>query len=227
MFVVAACAAGASAQGVKPTLDSRWADLAGADDGKATRALLALAATPKETVAFLKDHLKPVKADPKRVAQLVKALESTTFSVRVQATAELEYLGKYIKADLEAAQKSAGDIETKMRIQHVLAKIPSEKKPEPPQMPRLTGRSVGIRNVNGEITILIDGQPLDLSKLAPPPPPPPPLPPTGWVRAVRAVTLLEHLATPEARDLLEAIAAGEPDAMPTAAAREALGRLKK
>src|SRR5438105_14980659 len=80
-------------------LDARWADLASPDEGKATRALLALATTPKETVAHFKEHLKPVKADPKRIAQLIKQLDSSNFAVRAQASAELEYYGKYIKPD--------------------------------------------------------------------------------------------------------------------------------
>jgi hypothetical protein len=210
-----------------PTLESRWAELTNADDGKATRALLALAATPKETTAFLKDQLKPVKADAKRVAQLVKALDSQNFVIRTQAMAELEYLQKYIKTDLEAALKNNPGAETKMRLLQLLDKIPSDKKPEPPAVPKLgAGKSVGIRTVNGQVTIIIDGVPIDLSKV-PTPPPPPPGPPAGWVRAVRAVHLLEHLATPEARQILESIAAGESDALPTVAAREALARLKK
>jgi hypothetical protein len=44
---------------------------------------------------------------------------------------------------------------------------------------------------------------------------------------VRAVTLLEHFGTPEARAIIEAIAGGESDALPTIAAKEALERLKK
>src|ERR1017187_4898162 len=79
----------------KPTLETRWADLASPDDGKAARAPLALAATPKETRAFLEAQLKPVKAGAKRVAQLVKALDNANFTVRTQAMAELEYFGKY------------------------------------------------------------------------------------------------------------------------------------
>src|SRR5207253_6672808 len=39
-------------QPAKPTLDSRWAELTTTDDGKAMRALLALATTPKETTGF-------------------------------------------------------------------------------------------------------------------------------------------------------------------------------
>jgi hypothetical protein len=210
----------------QPTLESRWADLASPDEGKATRALLALAATPKETTAFLKDHLKPVKADAKRVEQLLKSLDSTNYAARVQATTELEYYGKYIKNDLEAALKSATQSETKTRIQQLLDKIPKDKKAEPPPAPMKgrPGSSVSVMNVNGKITILVDGKPIDMAQAAPPPPPGPP---QTWLRAVKAVAILEHLNTPESQQLLQSIAAGEPDALPTTAAREALVRLKK
>lgn len=223
-FVVAQPAA-------KPNIESRWAELASADEGQATRAILALAATPKETIAFLQDKMKPIKADPKRVAQLVKALENSNFTIRSQAMSELENLGKYIKADLEEALKKNTDTETKMRLQQLLDKLPKDKKAEKPMpMPKFGGggRNVAISNVNGQIRIVIDGQVIDLNNLTPPaPPPPPPGPPASWVRAVRAVNLLEHMATPEARSLLQTLAEGEVDALPTVAAREALERLKK
>ena len=134
------------------------------------------------------------------------------------------------KADLEAALKNNLDTETKMRIGQLLDKLPKEKKAEKPMpMPKGGGgRNVSISNINGNIRITIDGQVFDLNNLTPPaPPPPPPGPPSGWVRAVRAVNLLEHMGTPEAQEILRAIAAGESDALPTVAAREALERLKK
>ncbi|MSU77944.1 MAG: hypothetical protein EXS16_07595 [Gemmataceae bacterium] len=215
-----------------PALDARWADLGSPDDGKALRSALSLSATPKETLAFLKDNLKPVKVDPKRVAELVKGMQSANFVVRTRASAELEYLGKYIKKELESAAKESGDAETKSRIQQLIEKMPpdpnAKKEPAPKLAPNLGGaRSISVSNVNGQITIIVDGVPLDFSKMAPPPPPAPPGPPSGWRRAVRAVTLLEHLATPEARDILQTIANGESDALPTIAAKEALGRLAK
>jgi hypothetical protein len=218
-------AAAASAQ---PALDQRWTDLASADETTALRALLALSATPKETTAFLNEHLKPVKPDTKRIAQLIKQLDSTNFAARNQAMKELEYFGKYIKADLEAALKADPAVERKTRIQQLIEKMPRDKKDEP--MPKMVpnarpGSSVSVSNVNGKITILIDGQPLDFSKMTPPPPPPGP--PQSWVRAVRAVTILEHLGTAEARQILDSMAAGEADALPTVAARAALDRLKK
>jgi hypothetical protein len=46
-----------------------------------------------------------------------------------------------------------------------------------------------------------------------------------WVRAVRAVAVLEQIGTPEARQVLEALARGAPDALLTQDAQAALGRL--
>jgi hypothetical protein len=59
-----------------------------------------------------------------------------------------------------------------------------------------------------------------------PPPPAPPRPNLGWARATRSVALLEHLATAEARLLLQSVAAGEAEAPPTKAAKDALERQK-
>jgi RNA polymerase sigma factor (sigma-70 family) len=53
------------------------------------------------------------------------------------------------------------------------------------------------------------------------------LPPPAWLRAARAVAVLENIATPEARQLLESLAAGERDALPTREAKAALERLNK
>jgi hypothetical protein len=226
VLALLAATPGVFAQPASAKLDSRWADLASPDEGKATRAMLALAATPKETTAFLQDHLKPVKADTKRVAQLLKQLDSSNFGVRNQAMMELEYLGKHIKSELETALKGNPLPETRRRIQELLDTMPKDQKAaEPPMLPKGRPGSVSVSNINGQIRIVIDGQVFDPSKMVPPPPPPGP--PSSWVRAVRAVTLLEHLATPEARAQLQALAAGESDALPTIAARDALERLKK
>jgi hypothetical protein len=53
------------------------------------------------------------------------------------------------------------------------------------------------------------------------------LPPPAWLRAARAIAVLENIATPEARQLLESLAAGERDALPTREAKAALERLNK
>ena len=48
-----------------------------------------------------------------------------------------------------------------------------------------------------------------------------------WTRAVRAILLLEHVGTPEARALLKSMASGHVDACPTRSAKDALARLAK
>jgi hypothetical protein len=203
-------------------LTAAWADLASADEVKAARALLALSATPKETTALLAKHLKPVKADSSAIAKLVKDLDSDDVKTRDAASQELEYLGKYAKAELEKHRNDTTSAEVKKRIGDVMDKMPTDEK-TPAAPPQLKGSRVGVQNNNGNITIIIDGKALDLTTLAPPPPPAPNL---KWLRVARATVLLEHLGTPEARQILERVADGEAEAPPTKAAREALQRLK-
>src|SRR5206468_13127208 len=47
------------------------------------------------------------------------------------------------------------------------------------------------------------------------------------LRAIRAVEVLEHIATPAAREHLKTLAAGQPGAEPTVAAAAAIKRLEK
>jgi hypothetical protein len=55
----------------------------------------------------------------------------------------------------------------------------------------------------------------------------PPSPPKDWTRAARAIAILEHIGTPEARAVLKTMSDGVAEAPPTRAASEALDRLNK
>jgi hypothetical protein len=203
-------------------LNVAWTDLGSVDEAKAARALLTLSAAPKEAVALLGQELKPVKIDTSMIAKMVQDLDSNDLKTREAATRELAYLGKYAKPELDRHSKKATSEEVKHRIADLLERLPvDEKVPAPPM--KLTGNTVGVNNVNGNITIIIDGKPLDLTKLAPPPPA---LPNVGWLRASRAAALLEHIGTPAAKEILQRQADGEADAPPTKAARDSLNRLK-
>jgi hypothetical protein len=202
-------------------LNAAWTDLASADEVKAARALLAMTANPKETTAFLARRLKAVKVNKDAVAKLVQNLDSDDLNTRNAASQELEYLGKYAKAELEKHKGTTPSAEARKRIGDLLEKLPDDEN-RPAAPPQLKGNRVGVQNNNGNITIIIDGKPLDLTTLAPPPP----APNLKWVRAARAAVVLEHLGTPEARQVLEKLASGEAEAPPTKAARDSLERLK-
>jgi hypothetical protein len=207
-------------------MKSLWADLAGTDEAQATRAALVLASHSRETVAWMKEHLRPVKTNSEYVAKLLARLDGDTLEEREQATADLEYLGKYIRKDLEKLVAGKGATEAKKRARELLERIAAD---DPPPKEADGGKGIGggrgvsITNINGKVSIMIDGKVVDLN----PKVVIPPGPPRSWVRAQRAVAVLEHIGSPEAEELLKAIADGEREAAPTKAARDALSRLRK
>jgi len=140
-----------------------WADLAAADEAKVVHAILTPGTKPQETLAFLKANLPPVKADTQRVAQLIADLDNDKFTVRQRAAEDLEYLGKYIKDDLEKALATNPALEVKQRLQQLLDKIPDPKKDAKAQPNLGNARSISVSNVNGQIKIVVDGVPLDLT----------------------------------------------------------------
>lgn len=201
-----------------------WGDLAGADDTALTRAILTLSKNPADTVAFLKSHMRPVKADAKRVAALIADLESNQFAVRQRAFEELEYLGKYIQADLEKSQASAGT-EAKQRLQQLLDRIPKpmkDAKAAPLAKPGVN--AIQIQMVGGVRRVIVNGVPVE----GPGNVGPVAIGPSAyWVRAERAIAILEDIGTPEAKAIVEELARGEPDALPTEKAKAALERWGK
>jgi hypothetical protein len=210
----------------KISLQSAWDDLAGDDQAKIARASLVLGRSPAEGIAFVKQNLRPVKVDAKLLERWLKDLDAEESGTRASAQEELEYLDKYIKDDLKKVLAKPASAEARKRIQKLLERIETAEKNAKPPAPGpmgFKGRSIGVSNVNGQITITVDGVPLDLT---------PRIvvaagPPRHWVRAVRAIGVLEGMGTPEARQLLERIADGETDALPTIEARAALARLGK
>jgi hypothetical protein len=211
-----------------PPFPVAWQDLLSADEVKAARAVALFAGKPADGVAFLSEKLRPLKVEPKRVAKLVAELGDKDFATREAAQQELEYLGKFAKGNLEAALKEATAAEARDRLTRLLGKIAryeaSDKADEVvPEKPVINGRSVSVSNRNGQISIVIDGKPLELTpkvieKLPPPP---------AWTRAARAIGVLEAIGTSEAVKLLEAMALGEDNAPPTRQAQDALARLKR
>jgi hypothetical protein len=203
-------------------LESLWSDLGSSDESRASRALLTLASTPKETTALLKERLKPVKVDAAQVKKWLKQLDDEEFDKRESATRELEYLDRFVKSHLEKALESETSSEVKKRINDLLKRLPGAEKEK---IPQLAGRNVQVSTRNGQIEIVIDGKKLDLAAMAKQAPAP--APNSQWVRAARAVALLESLATAESKAILKTLADGESGARPTDEAKSALERLQK
>jgi hypothetical protein len=212
----------------KPSLEAAWQDLAGDDQARVTRAALILGRSPDAAVDFLKRNLRPVKADPALLKRWFAELDSEDSAVRATAQDELDYQGKFIKEDLKKAKDAADSAEVRRRLGQLLDKIEAAEKAakQPEKGPGFIGkggRSISVSNVNGQLQIIVDGVPLDLTPRIVLPTGPP----KQWMRAVRAIGVLEALDSPAARQLLQAIAAGESDALPTVQARAALERIGK
>ena len=110
-------------------LDALWADLAGNDAAKAYRAVWALSAAPKETLAFLNEHAKvPRDTVLDRIPKLIADLDDASFEVREKASQELEKLGRAAHPALKKALESPSP-EVRRRAEMLL-----EKKGEPPPL---------------------------------------------------------------------------------------------
>jgi WD40 repeat protein len=98
-----------------------WTDLAADDARTAYRAVHALAASPTQTITYLKQHLQPVsELDPKRVAQWIADLDSEQFAVREAATKELAALGELVQPALRQALKGKPSAEVRKRLEGLL-----------------------------------------------------------------------------------------------------------
>jgi WD40 repeat protein len=120
LWDVAAAFQPAAARGPAPTakaLQTHWTDLALTDGGKAYDAIWALAAAPEQAVALLAKHLDPIRpASAKRLAALIKDLESEEYEVKSKATRELEALGEAAGKALRKALDSAKDVDLRLRL---------------------------------------------------------------------------------------------------------------
>src|SRR5262249_16071229 len=99
-------------------LDILWNQLAGDDAGKAFEAITAMSAGAAPAVAWLRGRIKPGGAiDEKRLAGWIADLDSPQFTVRQQASAELEKIGDEAEPALKKALAVRPPLETRQRIE--------------------------------------------------------------------------------------------------------------
>jgi WD40 repeat protein len=158
-------------------IEQCWQVLATNDGGKAFAAICDLTTSPKESVAWIKESVKPTAAvEMKRIDELIAQLDDNQFKVREKATGELYKIGEPIVPALEKALAGNLTLETKRRLEEIRN--------------RLTTR-------------VLQGDRL---------------------RNYRAIEVLERIGTPEARQVLEELAAGAPGTLLTTSAQAALKR---
>jgi hypothetical protein len=199
-------------------LDGLWADLI-KDEPAASLAVLRLYKQPEHAVPFLKAKLRPLKLDGDRCNQLLKELGSDDEKTWKAAWDELEYLDPRLAIDLPTLMQNVTENPARTRM----VELCSERKAD-----SLAGKDVQIRPVgkdgynftadNGSWWAEHKVERIGGSFWNPK---------RAWMRATRGVAILEQLGTPEAVRVLEQLADGHPDAAPTKAAKESLGRLKK
>jgi RNA polymerase sigma factor (sigma-70 family) len=110
-------------------LTALWSELSGEDAARAYRAILILAAVPKQSVPFLRERLQPVAAadDPVR-RRLVADLDRADFQARQKAMAELERLGWGAEPTLRKALGEQPPLEVRRRIEQLLAKLSGKER---------------------------------------------------------------------------------------------------
>jgi hypothetical protein len=153
----------------------------------------------------------------------LKQLDDDEFDKRDAAYTELEYHGKTIRTRLEKTLEKNPSPEVRNQVTRLIEASYSDDLMPPPAAPLNPMGGISITTIGGKRIIKIDGREIDLNpkvieKRGPQP---------AWIQAARAVAVLEHLDTPEAKELLRTLAGGEADALPTKSAAAALERMSK
>jgi hypothetical protein len=101
-----------------------WTDLESDDAAKAFQAMSRLSAVPAQAVRVIKERVKPIRTpDGKRIAQLLRDLESEQFAVREKATRELEEIGDAVEPALRKAMANKPTAELRKRLALLLEKV--------------------------------------------------------------------------------------------------------
>lgn len=119
-------------------LQSLWADLARTDGPAAWRAIWKMTAAPKESVSFIREHLRPtVPADTSVVSRLVSELDSPRFEIRTKATEKLEKMGDLAVPILREALRHKPELEKRRRIERLLDRVARERENPSPDRLRM------------------------------------------------------------------------------------------
>ena len=102
--------------------EALWNELGGRDAADAVHAVRAMKAAPAESVAFLRERIRPAPPPDPLVVQLIADLDSDDFAVREKATADLAKRGRTVEPELQKAYANQPTPEARWRLETLLAK---------------------------------------------------------------------------------------------------------
>ncbi len=137
-------------------VEALWGELKGPDAARAGKAIEELVRAPRQVVALLTQHLKPVpRVAADRIVRLVRELDDKAFRVRDRAAAELHGLGEVGERALRAALKGGVPLEARRRMERVLERMANE--PPPAEVVRAVRAVEVLERIGGrEATALLE-----------------------------------------------------------------------
>lgn len=209
------------------SLEVAWELLLGREP-ESTRAILQLAKTPAETIAFMAERLHPVSLTTDRLQSLLDDLRSPDGDVWQPAFRELEYFDPRLASGLEELVE-LDEMKTSPARNRLVAVLSGRKIESTADYKYITLRPVGDDGFNFcgsdnpdtcgsswwaehkvELLNRVYGNPKH-----------------EWTRVVRAICLLESFGTPDAMAIIERLSEGHPDAQPTRVAIDALTKAER
>jgi hypothetical protein len=103
--------------------EALWTDLGSPDAARGYQAVWTLAASPRQTVPFFEQYLKPILALPAEVGRLVADLDSKHFSVRDRASQRLGEVAELGEPLLREVLRKQPTLEMRRRVEMVLARV--------------------------------------------------------------------------------------------------------
>ena len=173
---------------------------------------------------FLKKKLKPLKISSAQVKALLLKLGTKNEELAKAAFEELEYFDPRLAIDLETLMDRYTEYPVRQRLVEVLSGRDADSLKNYEDLKiravdngyNFTGKmSKGVISWWAEHRVerIMTGHLYGGTK-------------KQWTRAVRAIVLLEHIRTPDAVAILNAMAGGHPDAYPTKVAKESLAAMR-
>jgi hypothetical protein len=116
--------AGAETNALGPReLDGLWTGLASSDAAAAFKAMRALGTDPRQSVAYLQEHLRPsLGADVTQIPKSIAALDNDRFAEREKAMKALSSFGKLAEPALRQALTQSLSAEARRRVEQLVDK---------------------------------------------------------------------------------------------------------